>query len=124
MPTFPLHQPATRTDKVKFSDGTTSGYMPPTNTMDPRYAACIDHHVACDCREADLREDIVEYRAEYHLLKAAIEKVVGDHHTWLPPAPNPNNTGADYEETPGCQCTGCEIVRLTRNKDFWRTVLR
>ena len=59
-----------RTDKVKFSDGSTSDYTPPINTLDPRYAACADHRVGCDCREADLREDIVDYRVDYEHLRA------------------------------------------------------
>ena len=121
---FPLHERATRTDRVRFSDDTTSDYKPPVNTLDPRYTACTDHRVGCDCREADLREDIVDIRADYDALKAAIERVVGDHPTYLEPEPSPHNTGASYKERPGCQCTGCQIVRLVDDRDFWKTVRR
>jgi hypothetical protein len=124
MPRFPLHERPTRTDRVKFADNSTADYTPPVNTLDPRYAACTDHRVGCDCREADLREDIVDIRADYAILKAAVERVVGNHPTYLPPAPNPTNTGDAYKETPGCQCTGCQIVRLVDDKDFWKTVAR
>jgi hypothetical protein len=121
---FPLYLRPTRTDKVRFADGSTSDYTPPSSTVDPRYEACTEHRVGCDCREADLREDIVDIRADYTVLKAAVERVVGDHPTYLEPEPSPNNTGASYKEKPGCQCTGCQIVRLVDSKDFWRTVPR
>lgn len=38
-------------------------YRPPGNTCDPRYAACTQHRVACDCREAHMAEDRAEMRA-------------------------------------------------------------
>jgi hypothetical protein len=60
---FLSHERPTRTDEVEFADGSTSDYKPPINTVDPRYRACTDHHVGCDCREADLREEIVELKA-------------------------------------------------------------
>lgn len=82
------HRRAVRTDTVKFSDGTTSDYTPPVNTLDPRYAACTTHRVGCDCREADLREDIADLRIDYGLLRAenerlrsVIAQVVGDLNT-------------------------------------------
>ncbi|WP_033338992.1 hypothetical protein [Catenuloplanes japonicus] len=59
-----------RTDTVTFSDGSTSDYTPPVNTLDPRYTACADHRVGCDCREADLREDIADLRIEVESLRA------------------------------------------------------
>jgi hypothetical protein len=104
MPRFPLYEPATNTDRVRFADGSTSDYKPPMDTMDDRYAACTDHRVGCDCREANLREDIVDTRAELWLLWAAINRVMGDH-------------------PEGCRCSGCEIVQLTHDSDFSRTVV-
>ena len=64
-----------RTDAVVFADRSTSDYRPPINTLDQRYAACTDHHVGCDCREADLREDIVDIRADYERLRAEHEQL-------------------------------------------------
>lgn len=104
MPRFPLYEPATRTDRVKFADGSTSGYKPPTSTMDDRFAACGDHRVGCDCREADLREDIVDTRAELWMCWAAINEVVGSH-------------------PEGCRCSGCDVVRLLHDADFQRSLL-
>lgn len=40
-------------------------YRPPRDTTDPRYTACRQHRVACDCREAHMAEDRAEMRA-YH----------------------------------------------------------
>ena len=41
---------------IRFMDGSTQVYTPPRDSMDIRYAACRDHHPACDCREAALAE--------------------------------------------------------------------
>lgn len=35
-------------------------YRVPHSTMDPRWEACRKHHPACDCREAELNEQIRE----------------------------------------------------------------
>lgn len=90
---FPLHQQSIPTDKVKFSDGSTSDYTPPSMTVDPRYEACTDHHVGCDCREAHLREDILEYKIEERIWRLAAEEIVGSH------------------EQDTCMCSGCQIIR-------------
>lgn len=90
---FPLHQQAIPTDRVRFTDGTTSDYKPPFMTVDPRAIACTDHHVGCDCREAWLREEILEWKIEHEIWKKAADDVVGGHE----------------QET--CSCSGCEIIR-------------
>lgn len=90
---FPSHERSTRTDKVVFADGTTLDYRPPINTLDPRHAACTEHRVGCDCREADLREDIVDSRAELDGLRKALTEVLAGHAACC------------------CRCTGCEIAR-------------
>lgn len=79
---FLSHERPTRTDKVTFVDGSSSDYAPPINTVDPRYRACTEHRVGCDCREADLREEIVElkavgdeFRAENARLRALLAEV-------------------------------------------------
>lgn len=77
----------------------TAVYSVPRNTLDPRYTTCRDHHVACDCREAELAEQINELRMELRDVREAVETVLNGHLT-------DNYVG----ETP-CQCTGCQIVR-------------
>lgn len=84
-------------------------YTPPTDTLDPRYAACTDHRPACDCREAEHAEELKEVRAELKTIREAIDSILAGHLT---------NT---YEQaiTP-CMCTGCQIARaasiLNRNE--------
>jgi hypothetical protein len=90
---FPLHQQSIPTDRVRFADGSTSDYKPPFMTVDPRYSACSDHHVGCDCREAHLREDILEFKIEEQKWKTAAEEIVGGH------------------DQDTCMCTGCQIIR-------------
>jgi hypothetical protein len=68
-------------------------YTVPKGTLDPRFSACTDHHVACDCREACLREDIDEARADYKQVRDAIGKAIYGH---------------DAET---CQCGACGIAR-------------
>lgn len=87
------------------SSHATAIYDVPVDTRDPRYAACTDHHIACDCREAELAEQISELRGEYSLLRNAIDTVLAGH-----------PTTADGEDRYGqpikpCQCTGCQIAR-------------
>lgn len=78
-------------------------YIVPRDTMSPRYVACTDHHVACDCREAILSENERELRFELRDWTDAANDVLAGHPTriWLP--------GVD--EPAGCACTGCEITR-------------
>lgn len=53
---------------VRFKPGTPQagaiGYDIPQGTLDPRYAVCVDHHLACDCREAEQAETLAELRDE------------------------------------------------------------
>lgn len=79
---------------VVFRDDTRIDYDPPRNTMDPRYAACKSHRVACDCREGEYQEEIHEYRSEYEAMRKAIGEVLAGHQADL------------------CSCTGCKIARL------------
>ena len=57
-------------------------YLPPSNSMDPRYAACRVHWVACDCREGHMAEDRAElryYAAENRRFEDAIDAVLALH---------------------------------------------
>lgn len=65
------------TPTVRFKPGTdqagATGYDVPKDTLDPRYAACTDHRVACDCREAERAETIAELLAELQEYRRAFE---------------------------------------------------
>ena len=74
-------------------------YTPPRNTIDPRYDACTDHHVACDCREAEFAEYRAEAQADHQLIQAAFDRLLAGH---------PTRT---YDDSPPCQCSGCQIAR-------------
>lgn len=78
-------------------------YVPPRNTLDPRYAACTEHRVACDCREAEHAEEMGEWRAERRELQQAFDEALAGHPTyqWSP----------DGNTMTGCMCTGCQIAR-------------
>lgn len=78
---------------VMFHDDTRLDYEPPRNTMDPRYAACTKHHVACDCREGEYQEEIDELRSEWTQFRTVLATVLDGHR-------------AHY-----CMCTGCQIAR-------------
>lgn len=71
-------------------------YRPPRDTCDPRYAACREHRVACDCREAHMAEDRQEmraYRNDADRAEQGIEAVLALH-------AGPNDWGR-------CSAPGC-----------------
>lgn len=82
-------------------------YTPPANTCDPRYTACTDHHVACDCREAEFAEQRQERRAETQHQREVFARVLAGHQVIDLNATNPY-TG---ERAVACMCTGCQIAR-------------
>lgn len=82
-------------------------YEVPTDTLDPRYSACTEHRVACDCREAELHEEINELRMEYRAMREALRTILDGHSTHIIGAPNPYTGEVDQP----CQCTGCQIAR-------------
>lgn len=84
-------------------DPTTVVYTPPRDTMDPRYVACTEHRVACDCREAEWAEWRQEIRYAENELRAAITEVLAGHPT--------RQWSDDGNTFTGCMCTGCQIVR-------------
>ncbi|MCW6003930.1 hypothetical protein K1W54_04940 [Micromonospora sp. CPCC 205371] len=92
---------------VRFRDGTVIPYQPPRDTVDgERWSNCTDHRVACDCREAELAEQIGEYRATLEAAVKACQRILDGHATYA------------YEDAPdggqrevGCMCTGCQIAR-------------
>lgn len=79
----------------------------PTDTMDPRWAACTDHRVACDCREAEMAENLREYRYERDQAALVFNEVLKGHQTFAYTADGVRDRFAE------CKCTGCEIARRT-----------
>lgn len=90
---------------VRFRDETSVVYTPPTDTMDPRWKACIHHRVACDCREAEHAESISELLSEIRSTQNAFAEILKGHQTWA-------YTETGMDEFAQCKCTGCRIVRL------------
>lgn len=95
-----------------FNDRTPTTYVPPKDTLDPRYKACTDHRVGCDCREGNWNENVQDVHIELSHYVRAIAQVVGHHPTY----------GADDE--PLCQCTGCQILRLAEDPKGLRAEAR
>lgn len=77
----------------------------PKNSLDPRYAACVDHRTACDCREAGFAEERAEYRAELDEVRRAFEEMLTGHATWV------ESADGRWDERLQCKCTGCQIAR-------------
>lgn len=90
---------------IRFRDGTRLAYTQPKDTCDPRWEACTDHRPACDCREAEMTEQIAELRAELNAIREAARLVLSGHPTWV------WEDGPNGEREAGCRCTGCLIVR-------------
>lgn len=77
----------------------------PTSTLDPRFATCTDHRVACDCREAVLAEDVAELRGDRDLLLRTLHEELAGHAT------RAYTSEGARDEQAECKCTGCRIVR-------------
>lgn len=90
-------------------------YVPPRDTCDPRARACTEHHVACDCREAEFAEYAAENRYERKATQAAFDTILDGHATYSHFAQRVTAWGdeAVYEPAPQalCMCTGCQIAR-------------
>lgn len=95
-------------------------YDAPRDTMDPRYAACNQHHPACDCRKAELAEQLHEYRTERRALRTAAARLLAGHRLvdWGDDLGGRDGIGDDMRSRPwkgdgplACQCTGCQLVR-------------
>jgi len=74
-------------------------YRVPKNTLDPRYVECVDHHVACDCREAEMAEYRHEASYDRKETENAFASVLFGHPTY------------GLDDLSQCQCTGCQIAR-------------
>jgi hypothetical protein len=78
---------------VLFRDGTRVNAEPPQSTMDPRYVACTEHRLACDCREAEYAEEVSEYSGEWRRVCEVLATHLKGHKVDV------------------CPCTGCVICR-------------
>lgn len=103
--------------RVFFSDGTTRAYDLPRDTLDVRYSACGAHHLACDCREAWMAEEIAEYRLMFRQVERAILEAIKGHQTYAYtgrpgwPAEGGWSAADDFGE---CKCQACVIARAAR----------
>ena len=87
--------------EVIFQDGQKLYADLPRNTLDVRYPLCVDHRLACLCREAVMAEDRQEYRAELEHARKVFAEVLAGHPTYT------------ADERDQCRCTGCQIARAT-----------
>ena len=108
----PPHIAETRYDAVvgpmiRFRGGQVAvSHSVPRNTMDPRYNACIDHHLACDCREALLNEEATERQGEWTRLRLEMARAIRGHATVVEqPDGQPR---LDLQ----CQCQLCDFARV------------
>ncbi len=90
---------------IGFYDGTRLAFNVPKSTMDPRFKACRVHRPACDCREAELAEQIAELRSELEAVRRAAREVLAGHPTWA------WEDGPYGERQVGCACSGCRLIR-------------
>ncbi|GAB3209743.1 hypothetical protein GCM10027294_25370 [Marinactinospora endophytica] len=84
---------------IHFRDGTSVDYTPPADTLDPRYGECVNHHPACDCREAAVAEERSECAAAWSTLRQAVDVALAGHAV------------RTFGRGPECQCAGCQIAR-------------
>jgi hypothetical protein len=82
-------------------------YVPPRDTLDPRYERCTRHHTACDCREAVWAEHLAELIADTRDLQRACDQLLAGHNTYGEVF---LDDGRHVVGTP-CMCTGCQIAR-------------
>lgn len=96
---------------VRFRGGATVVADVPRDTCDrDRWSNCTEHHVACDCREAEMAEQISELRAELKAAQDTARRILFGHATYA------YERGVEPGSTReiGCQCTGCQIAREAR----------
>ncbi|MGH3402464.1 MAG: hypothetical protein ACRDRJ_08135 [Streptosporangiaceae bacterium] len=96
---------------VRYATGPTEWHDLPRNTLDGRYAACGNHHLACDCREAAQAEDINEWRLMFRELERAILDAIKGHQTYAYTGLRDSGLGGDDDEFAQCKCQACGIAR-------------
>jgi hypothetical protein len=97
--------------RVHFSGRAAHAFDLPADTLDPRYAACVEHRTACDCREAMFAEDRAELSGELRGIKTALAVVLGDTLKGHPTFGRLDEDDFMAETGPVCRCAGCVIAR-------------
>jgi len=95
---------------VRYATGRTQWRDLPRNTLDIRYAACGNHHLACDCREAMLAEDIGEWRAMFREVEQVVLAAIRGHQTYAYTGTDDSGWSGE-DEFAQCKCQACEIAR-------------
>ncbi len=86
----------------------TQAYDVPRDTRDLRAQLCVEHHPACDCREALLNENLTEHISERRHLNAVAQSALSGHQIRHPHG----TTGYSARRTDTlCLCSGCVIAR-------------
>lgn len=89
---------------------------PPRNTVDgDRWAQCTDHHLACDCREAELNEQIQELRGELRLIQNRLAAATEGHPTFVEERYS-HQRRRDLE----CRCIACHVARALESTSAFR----
>jgi hypothetical protein len=96
--------------RVNYVTGPPQWHDLPRNTLDVRYEACASHHLACDCREALLAENITEYRAMFQQLEQAILAAIKGHQTYAFTGTDDSGWSGE-DEFAQCKCPACAIAR-------------
>jgi hypothetical protein len=95
---------------VCYANGPVAWHDLPRNTLDVRYAACGNHHLACDCREAQQAEDIGEFAAMWGEIRRAVLAAIKGHQTYA--FTGTDDTGwSGTDEFAQCKCQACVIAR-------------
>lgn len=97
----PLRRVYFRGNEVRYADV-------PRDSRDLRWKACPQHHLACDCREAEHAEELQEFHGEFRYIRQIFDEVLKGHAT-----DGPN----DFDR---CSCTGCEIARRTYLRTWFK----
>ncbi|AVP71306.1 hypothetical protein [Prescottella equi] len=83
----------------------------PQDTSDPRWNNCTDHHLACDCREAEQNEALNELRSEWRTLRAVLEAQLAGHPTEV-------YVDGDRRTDLDCKCQLCGFARAAHVVPF------
>lgn len=115
--------------RIPFSGERGRAFDLPADTRDLRYTACANHHPACDCREAMIREEQVDLRHELTVIRRAASEALAGHATYDLTAESFMAQALESDRV--CPCTGCSIARavyrsycqpLRSPSDLWREI--
>ncbi len=87
---------------------------PPRDTTDPRWRQCTEHRLACDCREAELNEELSELRAERREIADVLAQAIHGHPTFVYVGGSFAYQGQRRRDLE-CRCLGCVLARRMRD---------